>query len=213
MSTGGFGDSDFGDEAFGGLAAEEDDEVPADPEVGPDDPGTGPPERPAGPFADWWARIQARLGQTFAGDPLKYFADHEGGSYKNSRPPAIWFELGDDTYGTEGMGSRRGPASTLPDTLFLADTTILFHVWGKHPDHTHELRRALIDAIHVVGGGGGSYRLRGGTWNTGGVQSNGSDYVLTAVLKIPITRNPEARVSPIYLQDDYGIVKPGDDTQ
>jgi len=211
MSTGGFGDDDFGASDFGGTADEGESEVTTDnPEPGPEPPGMVDPI--VGPFVEWWSKIQARMGLTFGGDTVNYFADHEGGPYKNSRAPAIWFELGDDTYGTDGMGSRRGPLSTMADTLFLADTTILFHVWGKHPYHTHFLRRALVSAIHDVGGGGGSYRLRGGTWKTDEVKSNGSVYVLAATLKIPITRDTETRVMPTYLLDDYGFVHPGDET-
>ncbi len=212
MPTGGFGDDDFGDSDFGGTTSDDVEDPLPDPEPGPEPPGSGPAEMVVGPFNAWWQRIQARLGKNFAGDEVKYFGDHEGGPFKNSRPPAIRFELGDDTYGTDGMGSRRGPASTLPDTLLLSETTIIFHVWGKHPDHTHALRRALIAAIHVVATGGGSYRLRGGTWKTDEVKANGSAYLLAAALKIPITRDPETRVSPNYLLDDYGFKHPGDDT-
>ncbi len=165
-----------------------------------------------GPFATWWSLIQARLGTSYRGDELHYFSDNQRGQFHSDRPPAILYELVEDDFGTD-TGSRRGPGSAQADPLWNANTAINFHVFGKDPDDVHELRRALIAAIHDVGVGAGSYRLRGGTWDTGKVTSNGSAYVLHAALKIPITRDLEAkRVITQFDLDDYGLQQPGDNT-
>jgi hypothetical protein len=163
-----------------------------------------------GPFADWWSRLQERLGDSFQGDALLYFADDQIGRYKNSRPPAVAFELGTDGY-TNDTGARRGPADLSGDPLFNVETQILFHVWGKNPDYTHEMRRALIAALHDTRHG--SYRLAGGTWKSGEVPANGSVYVFAVQLKIPITRDLEGKaVITGFTPNDISISHPGVDS-
>jgi len=120
----------------------------------------------AAPFKTWWEKIKQRNGPSFEGDQIMYFADGQHGEYLGSRPPAIYYELGEDNYTSIGTGARRGAASAEDDPLFLCETVFRFHVWGADPDRTHEMRRALIATLWEVGNAQ-SYRLGSGAWNTG----------------------------------------------
>lgn len=166
------------------------------------------------PFAEWWEKIQARLGNSFEGEALLYFSDNQLGEHKASRPPSIAYELGADDYTSNGTGARRGPnARPIADTLYINETQLVFHVWGKDPDQTHEMRRALIAALWDIGHQ--SYRPSNGTWNTREVDGLGSTYVFSVTLRIPITRDPETTaVITGFDQSDYGIqpLATGDDS-
>lgn len=164
-----------------------------------------------GPFEEWWTKFLARVPHDYQGERISFFTPRQIGEYRNSGPPAMAYEIGDDRFETN-TGARMGPRAAAQgkgDPLFIAATTINIHVLGNDPDDTHELRRMAIAALWDIGHQ--SYRLAGGTWNTGDVQSNGFAYVLGLTLDIPITRDPEAIVVVTGFEpNDASIQKLGD---
>lgn len=200
MTTGGFGDEDFGASDFGGTAPDEDEggDTPA-----PVPPGPVPVPQTPTPvvFGKWWKAIVDGVGSSIDGKAIQFFDDSERGSYGQGAPPAVNVRFIDDAY-AEPHSARRGGLGQ--DVLWRVDMRVSLHVWGVDIEQAHELRRRVIVALHNAAHG--NYRVEGGAWNTGDVASSlGVSNVFVTVWEIPIVRDPEALAVISTFENDVGI--------
>ncbi len=171
-----------------------------------------------GPFERKWEAIQARMGEvvdgqltvTQDGKAVRFFSDGETRRYTKSTPPAMAYELVDDTYTTGGMGAQRGPSGQSP--LCVCWTRLKLHAWGETHAQAHEMRRRMIAAIHDELGAD-NYRLENGAWHGRDVNDKGVAYVFVSAWASVITRDERATTTVIirdFVPMGLEMKNPGD---